>query len=109
MTGLLRAHLEDSLSWEHYIGPYADVQPYILHAFSRALDALAACVTVDALREDLRLLVAGLCHPVPARRAYGPLRLAGTRVDMDRVVTKLDVLAKRAAYTLSRGRTDRSG
>ena len=109
MTGLLRAHLEDSLSWEHYIGPYADVQPYILHAFSRALDALAACVTVDALREDLRLLVAGLCHPVPARRAYGPLRLAGTPVDMDRVVTKLDVLAKRAAYTLSRGRTDRSG
>ena len=102
MTGLLSANLDNSLSWEHYIGRYADVQPYILDAFSRALDAFAACITGDILREDLRLLVAGLCHPVPAHRAYGPRRLAGTPVDMDRVVTKLDVLAKRAAYTISR-------
>lgn len=99
MTGLLRTQLHDSVSWENHRGSYDEVLPYVLDGFSRALDAFAQSVPVGFLRDRLRGLVERLCYPVPGERVYGPQGVAGTAIDLERVVSLLDVLATKARIT----------
>ena len=100
MTALLRKNLDDPVSWERYHGPYEEVQPYVLHAFSRALHEFAGSIESDLLRGDLRRMVAHLCHPVPSKRAYGPPSVAGSALGMERVISRLDYLANRVKFIL---------
>jgi len=76
------------------------VQPYVLNAFSWALDEFEKSVQGDFLSGELRSLVTQLCHPIPTKRAYGPPSLAGTANDMERVVSRLSYLADKITYTL---------
>ena len=99
MTALLRKHLKDEVSWERYRGSYDDVQPYVLNAFSLALDEFDTSVQGDILRRELRSLLTHLCHPILAKRAYGPPGVVGTANDMERVVSRLDFLAQRVSFT----------
>jgi serine/threonine protein kinase len=101
MTALIRKNLPDAVSWERHRGSYDDVQPYVLNAFSWALDEFEKCVQGDFLSGELRTLVTHLCHPIPAKRAYGPSSLAGTSNDMERVVSRLNYLADKVKYTLA--------
>ena len=96
MTGLLRTQLEGSVSWESHRGSYGEVLPYVLDAFSRALDEFTHAVPDGFLRSQLRRLVMCLCHPEPSQRIYGPRGIAATAVDLERVVSILDVLASKA-------------
>ena len=100
MTALLRTHLQDAVSWEQHRGSYDEVQPYVLEAFSRALDEFETSLQGDFLPHELRSLITHLCHPVPAKRAYGPPGIAGTRNDMERVVSRLNFLANKAKFTV---------
>ena len=99
MTALLRKHLKDEVSWERYRGPYDDVQPYVLSAFALALGEFDTSVQGDILRRELRSLLTYLCHPILAKRAYGPPGIVGTANDMERVVSRLDFLAQRVSFT----------
>ena len=99
MTALLRKHLKDEVSWERHRGSYDAVQPYVLNAFSWALDDFDTSVKSDFLRRELRPLITNLCHPLPAQRAYGPRGVAGTPINMERVVSRLNVLANKAKFT----------
>ena len=82
MTALLRKNLKDAVSWERHRGSYDDVLPYVLNAFSWALDEFDTLVHGDFLRRELRSLITHLCHPIPTKRAYGPPGVAGTSNDM---------------------------
>lgn len=102
MTALLRKNLPDSISWERYRGSYDEVQPYVLNAFSSALDEFEKSVDDQFLSRELRALVTHLCHPDPHKRAFGPPAVVGTSIDMERVISRLDYLAKKVKYALSR-------
>ena len=97
MTGLLRKHLPDAVSWEQHRGSYADVESYVLSAYAAALNEFEGLLHDTSLGTELRSLVTHLCHPLPAKRAYGPPSVAGTALDMERVVSRLDYLSKRFA------------
>ena len=99
MTALLRKNLQDAVSWEQHRGSYNDVMPYVLHAFSSALDEFDTSIKVDFLRPELRTLISHLCHPIPAKRGYGPPGIAGTSNDMERVVSRLDLLARKVTFS----------
>ena len=100
MTALLRKNLGDAVSWEQHHGSYDEVQPYVLNAFSQALDEFDMSVQNDFLRGALRPLITHLCHPIPAKRGYGPPGVAGTALSMERVVSRLNFLANRVRLTL---------
>ena len=100
MTALLRKNLDDAVSWERHRGSYAEVQPYVLNAFSSALDEFDQSIRDDFLRRELRRMVTNLCHPVPSNRAYGPPSVAGSALSMERVISRLDFLADRVRLTL---------
>lgn len=102
MTALIRKNLLDAVSWEQHRGSYEDVQPYVLNAFSLALDEFEAVIQDDFLRQELRLLVTHLCHPIPSKRAYGPPSIAGTAADMERVISKIDLLANKVSVRVTK-------
>jgi eukaryotic-like serine/threonine-protein kinase len=97
MTALLRKHLPDPVSWEYHRGTYADVESYVLNAYSATLDEFERSVHDRPLAAELRNLVTHLCHPLPTKRAYGPPSVAGTAVDLERVVSRLDFLSRKFA------------
>lgn len=103
MTALVRKNLPDDVSWERYRGSYGEVVPYVLQAFESALEEFAACVDPEWLRADLRTMVSYLCHPVPEQRGHPKgVRTEATRFDLERVVSRLDLLHKRSRYQVAR-------
>ena len=100
MTALLRKNLDDAVSWERRHASYGEVQPYVLNAFSQALDEFDELIEDDYLRRELRPMVTHLCHPVPSKRAYGPPSVAGSALGMERVISRLDFLADRVKFTI---------
>ncbi len=101
MTALLSKHLHPDASWERHRGSYADVRDYVLNAFALALDEFASCVQGDELRNELRTMVSQLCHPIPELRGH-PKGLASpvARHDLERYVSRLDLLHRRARAAL---------
>jgi serine/threonine protein kinase len=102
MTALVRKNLQDDVSWEQHRGSNEDVQPYVLHSFAAALDEFEQSIPTDFLRNEIRGLVTHLCHPIPAKRAYGPPSIVGTASDMERVISRLDYLAAKVTHVLTR-------
>lgn len=100
MTALIRKNLPDGVSWERHRGSYDDVQSYVLNAFGLALDEFEKSFNGDFLGGALRAMVTNLCHPIPAKRAYGPTNQAGTANDMERVISRLNYLADKVKRTL---------
>jgi serine/threonine protein kinase len=94
MTALIRKNLPDEVSWERHRGPYDDVQAYVLDAFAKSLDEFANCIDGDFLREQLRILVQSLCHPLPDKRDFA--KFGGP----ERVISRLDYLHNKLKYAL---------
>lgn len=103
MTALLKAELDPSLSWGTWTGSFADVLPYLRDAFGRAVSVVERQMTSDALRGELLPLIRQLCDPDPAVRGEPRRGSAGSPLALDRMVTRLDLLARRAEYGLLKG------
>ena len=101
MTALVRKHLPDPVSWEHP-HVYDDVKAYVLEAFSNALDEFEANIGEPNLRNALRQMVSRLCHPIPEKRSYTGTFGGGSPPDLERLVSRLDLLYRRAHYRLLR-------
>jgi eukaryotic-like serine/threonine-protein kinase len=102
MTALLRKHLPDSFSWESWRGKYAEVEPYVLDAFSKALTEFETNVAHPTLKKDLRWIVEKLCYPFPDGRGH-PTDIAskGSSFNLERFISKFDLLFRRAEYEIT--------
>ncbi len=101
MSALLRKHIPDNFSWETWTGLFEELTPYLENAFSKALDEFESNISRDDLKKDLRQLVEYLCNPFPDKRGH-PQSIAtrGSNYGMERFVTILDVLKRRAEVRL---------
>lgn len=82
-------------------GTYAEVLPYIRNAWSTTLDDFSAHVEEQTLRQELTALVSYLCEPDPALRGHPSNRNGLTsQLSLERFVSKLDLLARRAELAL---------
>jgi len=96
INALLMRELHPSLNWTNWTGTYADVQRYVGDALGRALEDLRSCAP-KSIADDLVELVRALCNPDPALRGYsGPGLRSASGYALDRIVTRLDLLARRA-------------
>jgi serine/threonine protein kinase len=103
MNALIRKHISDALSWEHYHGSFEDVRAYLLASFSKALDEFDSCLLVDgSIKTELRTMVEYLCYPLPEKRGHPKgISTFGDQYDMERVIQRLDFLYRKAKYELS--------
>lgn len=100
-TTLLFSKLDPAHRPKVWTGVYTDVLPYIREAFGRALDEFSTHVTDPALRTELKSLVQYLCDPDLKLRGH-PLNHRGfaNRLSLERFVSRLNLLARRAELAL---------
>lgn len=85
------------MSWASKGAEYKQVLPDIMKAFNESLDDIAASISVDELRAPIVEIIEGLCHPDPEKRGYpGGFKRPLDNADLQRVLTKLDVLYRKA-------------
>ncbi|MDB5033130.1 MAG: protein kinase [Chlorobi bacterium] len=104
MSSLIFNELQDSMhpgvgKWG---GSYEEVLPYVRDAYGKALDKFAQEVP-EPIREDLTQIVRELCDPDPAFRGYPALRGAPNPYDLERYVTRFDLMARRAEIKVTGG------
>jgi len=100
MTALIRNFLPDSLSWEHWRGAFDDVKVYLLDAFSKAVSEFSASIPNEYLRKELTALVEQLCYPLPEKRGHPKNLQSKNQYNLERFVTKLDVIYRKAYFNL---------
>lgn len=100
MTASLRRFLPDGFAWESWTGTFEDVKPYLLNAHANSLKAFSNCIPDEYLKIELLKILAILCHPYPERRSHPKNNLKFELYNMDRFITHLSILYKKAEYKL---------
>ena len=95
-TQLLFGELQDAHKWRLWTGDYKTVLPYVEDAFDRVMEVFEQRLP-DGLKSPLVEIVRQLCAPDPSRRGDPKSRKIGANAfQMDRYVTRFDVLARSA-------------
>lgn len=102
INALIRKFLPDSVSWEYWRGnDFNEVKDYLLDAFQKALNEFSESILDEYFSKELTQLVEYLCYPIPEKRGHprniGPI---GNNYNMERFISKLDRLSKKAKYSL---------
>ena len=103
MTALLRNNLPDNFSWDFYQGPFADVKDYLLDAYQQALFKFSDTIPDKILKEELTKLVEYLCYPLPEGRGHPKNINKQGHYNLERFVTQLDVLYRKAKFNIIKG------
>ena len=99
MTAMLKKYIPENMQWHNWRGEYNDVIGYVLDAFSQSLDEIENCVEGEYFKSELRNIIEQLCYPIPSKRGHSKLvGIKGNQYDLERFITKLDVLMNKARY-----------
>ncbi len=106
VTALLNYHLPYSLkTWASQGANYQAILPEINNAFCKILADIKSCICVEELQEPVIKMIECLCNPDPEKRGYpGGFSSPTINADLQRVITKLDILyheAQRLLYQKS--------
>lgn len=104
LTTLLNQNLPYSLKeMAIHNADYLAVLPEITNAFNTVLSNLKSCVRIDELQQPIIELIECLCNPDPERRGYpGRFKTSRANADLQRVITRLDVLYSKAELILAK-------
>ena len=91
------------IEWASKGAKYQQVLPDIINAFYESLDEIKSSICVKELQEPIIKIIEGLCHPDPEKRGYpGGFNKIQKNADLQRVLTRLDVLYQKAHLILYR-------
>lgn len=102
MSTLLVKHLPEQFRYEKWKGSFEEIKDYLLEAFSRSILEFKENFEHEFFKEEISKMVEQLCYPFPEKRGH-PKNIAsklGSNFNLERFVTKLDVLTKRAELKL---------
>jgi serine/threonine protein kinase len=97
MTALLRKKIATQHSPSTWPHDYRTVLPYVRNAFEEALEELEPSIP-ESVRSNLMQLIRCLCDPDPKRRGF--LDMPSAQFDLQRIVSKFDLLASKAEHGL---------
>jgi len=101
MTALILSEMShDHAQWQFYDGDFADIKPYLVDAFGRAIEKFSQHLP-GKLAPHLVEIVRQLCTPDPERRGHPRERVPkGRQFSLERYRTTFDLLVKRAEVGL---------
>lgn len=105
MNMLLDMYLDPSHSPNNWRGTYAEVLPYVQAAHATGLATLNHTLEPHALNDDLIGVVSATTDPDVTRRGHRASHKAGQPYSMNRIVTDLDLLSRRAEIRFLEGRS----
>jgi eukaryotic-like serine/threonine-protein kinase len=96
-TSLLFSNLAADHHPKNWTGTYKEIVPYLKDSFGLALEQFAAAIPVESLQGELRAIVSYLCEPDITLRGHPQNRIGHRpQFSLERFVSKLDLLARRA-------------
>jgi serine/threonine protein kinase len=97
MSALLRKHIPDNFAWDSWRGDFNEIVPYLENGFANALIEFENNISRSDLRTELKQMVEYLCNPFPEKRGHPKnVTMRGSNYSMERFVTILDVLRRKA-------------
>jgi serine/threonine protein kinase len=99
--GLLFDHLPPDLYPERWAGSYQDVMPALRNAFNETIGEFDSAGLPKPVKDELKSIYTQLCDPDPKLR--GDRSRPMNKLSLERYLTRLDVLAKRAEAGMYRG------
>jgi serine/threonine protein kinase len=100
-TSLLLSNMAADHRPRKWNGTYKEVLPYLKNAFGIALESFAMTIPSEPFRTELKSLVNYLCEPDLLLRGHPHNRVGyAARFSLERFVSKLDLLARRAEYSI---------
>lgn len=102
LTALLNRKLPYSLKeWASRGANYVSVLPEIINAFDTTLKDIRSSICIEELQEPILNIIECMCNPDPDRRGYpGGFKTTRANADLQRIITKLDMLHKIAEFYL---------
>jgi serine/threonine protein kinase len=98
LNALLHTELHPSHSWNNWPGEYRDVLPYVRDAFGRSVEKVGDS-SPEIIADRVKTLVRWLGDPDPLLRGHpAERRVGGNAYRLDRVVSELDLLSRRASW-----------
>jgi serine/threonine protein kinase len=104
MSALLTNHIPKTHYFKNWNGTFEEVKPYIIEAFTKSIIEFKENIEDEYFRNELSLLIEQLCYPFPEKRGH-PKNVAnkfGSNFNLERFITKLDVLTKKAELKIKR-------
>jgi eukaryotic-like serine/threonine-protein kinase len=99
MTALIGKNLDPQFRWGKWGGNFNDVKDYLTDAFYKAIKEFKGSFSNQELANELKEVLEYCCFPYPDRRGHPKaISQIGNQYDFQRVVSKFDLLSKRAAY-----------
>lgn len=97
MSALLRQYIPDNFAWEQWRGEFEEIVPYLENGFAKAIIEFESNISRPDLKAELKQIVEYLCNPFPEKRGHPKnVAMRGSNYSMDRFVTILDVLRRKA-------------
>lgn len=101
INSLIRKFLPDSVSWEYWQGTdFEEVKDYLISAFSKSLNEFGENIQSNYFRKELVELIGYLCYPDPCKRGHPRNFGKQNRFDLERTITRLDLLRAKAEYSV---------
>jgi serine/threonine protein kinase len=104
MSALLIKHLPENLHFIAWRGTFAEIKPYLVEAFSKAIAEFKENIDEKYFKDEISMMLEQLCFPFPEKRGH-PKNVAlkyGSNFDLERFITKLDLLTRRAELKIKR-------
>ena len=96
MSALLLKHMPQNLRWECWQGTFDEVKPYLLSAYSQAINEFHNVISGYYLNDDICMMVEQLCHPFPEQRGHPRnIQSKGSNYNLERYISKLDLLKRK--------------
>lgn len=97
MTAMIGKNIDPQFRWGIWGGAYIDVKDYLIDGFYKSLKEFKDSISDNDLANELTIILEYCCFPYPEKRGHPKLIGGiGNQYDFERVVTKLNVLAKKA-------------
>ncbi|MBO9732401.1 MAG: protein kinase [Chitinophaga sp.] len=99
MTSLIGKNLDPNFRWGSWGGTFEEVGEYLVDAFYAALKEFKTSIPNTELADELLSLINICCFPYPQKRGHPKSIAEGfNQYDLQRVISKLDILAKKAEF-----------
>lgn len=99
MSALLLKHIPENFRWERWRGTFEEIMPYIADGFSSAIEEFRENIHDPYFKNEISQLVEQLCFPFPDKRGHPKtIEMLGNNYNMERFVSKFDLLKRKAEY-----------
>lgn len=102
MTSLIGKNIDPNFKWDKWRGRFEDVENYLVDGFYKSIKEFGKSISNSQIKTELCTILEYCCYPIPSERGHPKAKAQkGSSYDLQRFITRLDVLEKLANRIIS--------